>query len=104
MQITEKAIKDIEDIMDYIAFENHQPINALKIEKDIFYTIEKIGKNPFVFRHSPYYPTKTKIYREAFCHKWAIIYKIMAEQVTILRIIHSSKSNKFKKSALNSKK
>ena len=47
MQITEKAIKDIEDIMDYIAFENHQPINALKIEKDIFYIIEKFGKNPF---------------------------------------------------------
>ena len=91
VRITENALQDIDYITGYIAFINHQPLNAIRVGDALFETIDRIGQNPFAFRECLEIPTKNKIYRQAVCLSWLIIYKIKARVVTILGIIHSAR-------------
>ncbi|MBN1340146.1 MAG: type II toxin-antitoxin system RelE/ParE family toxin [Bacteroidales bacterium] len=91
VRLTEKARQDIDYITGYIAFINHQPLNATGVGDALFETIDRIGQNPFAFRECSEIPTKNKIYRQAVCLSWLIIYKIKAREVTILGIIHSAR-------------
>jgi plasmid stabilization system protein ParE len=69
----------------------HQPLNAVLVGDKIFNTIFRIGKNPFAFRECPEIPTKNKIYRQAVCLSWLVIYKIDSLEIRILGIIHSGR-------------
>lgn len=40
------ALQNINEITGYIAFINHQPLNAIKVGDAIFDTIGRIGQNP----------------------------------------------------------
>lgn len=91
VRITENARQDIDYITGYIAFINHQPLNAIRVGDTLFETIDRIGQNPFAFRECEEIPTKDKIYRKAVCLSWLIIYKIKAKEVIILDIIHSAR-------------
>jgi plasmid stabilization system protein ParE len=91
LRITENAQQNIDDITGYIAFLKHQPLTAIRIGDKIFQTIDRIEKNPLAFRECWEIPTKTKIYRQAVCMSWLIIYKVKASQIVILGIIHSSR-------------
>jgi plasmid stabilization system protein ParE len=91
VRITENALQDIDYITGYIAFINHQPLNAIRVGDALFETIDRIGQNPFAFRECEEIPTKNKIYRKAVCLSWLIIYKIKAKEVIILGIIHSAR-------------
>lgn len=76
----------------------HQPLNAIRVGDKILDTIFRIEKNPFVFRECPEIPTKNKIYRQAVCLSWLIIYKISSLEILVLGIIHSShKKSKVRK-------
>jgi plasmid stabilization system protein ParE len=101
VRITENARQDINYITGYLAFINHQPLNAIRIGDALFETIDRIGQNPFAYRECEEIPTKNKIYRKAVCLSWLIIYKIKSKEVIILGIIHSarkpSRIKKFKK-------
>jgi len=43
-------LHDIDQIADFIANYNQQPLNAVKVSEAIFETINKIAQNPFAFR------------------------------------------------------
>jgi len=91
VRITENAQQNIDQITGYIAFINHQPLNAIHVGDNIFETIDRIGRNPYAFRECEEIPTVNKIYRKAVCQSWLIIYKIKAEEVVILGIIYGSR-------------
>src|SRR5664279_3007904 len=92
VRILEEAFSDIDQIADFIANINQQPLNAVKVTEAIFETIKKIGQNPLAYRECEQLPTKTKIYRRAVCLSWIIIYKITKSGTLILSVIHGSRS------------
>lgn len=57
----------------------------------IFTAITRIEQHPLAFKECEEIPTKTKKYRRAICLSWLIIYKVVAHEITILGIIHSSR-------------
>ena len=91
IRISDNALRHIDDITGYIAYIKHQPLTAIRIGDKIFETIDRIEKNPLAFRECREIQTKTKIYRQAVCMSWLIIYKVKALQIVILGIIHSSR-------------
>ena len=101
IRILHEAYKDIDNITDFIADDNQQPLNAIKVGETIFTSIERIENNPFVYKECEQLTTKTKIYRQASCLSWLIIYKITATEIVILGVIHGarnpSKIKKFRK-------
>ena len=50
VRVTENAQQDIDYITGYIAFINHQPLNAIRVGDALFETIDRIGQNPLAFR------------------------------------------------------
>lgn len=70
INVSENALRNIDEITGYIAFIKHQPVNAIKVGDAIFNTIDRIGLNPFAFKECEELPTKSKIYRKAICKSW----------------------------------
>ena len=91
IRLSENALQNIDEITGYIAFINHQPLNAIKVGDAVFNALDRIQSNPFAFIECPFIPTKTKIYRQAICLSWYIVYKVIDTQITILGIIHTSR-------------
>jgi len=91
IRISNNAIQNINDITGFIAYIQHQPLNAIKVGDMIFDTIDKIELNPLIFQICEEIPTKTNIYRRAICSSWTIIFKVKGSQILILGIIHSSR-------------
>lgn len=92
IRILDEAYADIENITDYIANNNQQPLNAIKVGESIFTTIERIEKNPFVYKECWQLTTKTKIYRQVTCLSWLIIFKITSTEIIILAVIHGARN------------
>ena len=103
LRITEQALENLDQITGYIAFINHQPLNAIRVGDEIFRTIYRIGENPLVFRECEEIPTKNKIYRKAVCLSWHIIYKIKPAEIVILGIIHAHRRSSRVKSFIKAK-
>ena len=94
----DQAYKDIDNIIDFIAQDNQQPLNAIKVGERIFATIERIENSPFVFKECEQLVTKSKMYRQASCLSWLIIYKITSTQIVVLAVMHSARNpSKIKK-------
>jgi plasmid stabilization system protein ParE len=90
--------QNIEQIVDYIAFVQKQPLNALKVGDGIDETMSKIIENPLIYAECENIPTKTKIYREAVYKTWLIVFKVKTNHVTILGVLSSKqKASKFKR-------
>ncbi len=90
VRISHNALRNIDEIVGYIAFENHQPGNAMKIGSRIFETFDRIGRHPFAFKECEELQSKAKQYRQAVCSSWLIIYKVMQLEIVILGVIHSA--------------
>ena len=58
-------------------------------------TFERIERNPLSFRECDEIPTRSKTYRKAVCMSWLVIYKIIAAEITIPGIIHTSRRPSF---------
>jgi plasmid stabilization system protein ParE len=91
VRITNNTQENIDAITGYIAFINHQPLNAIKIGDAILATIERIKASPHAFKECEEIPTKTKIYRKVVCHSWHIVYKIVDVHIVIWGIIYASR-------------
>jgi plasmid stabilization system protein ParE len=91
VRITDSALQNIDDITGYIAYINHQPLNAIRVGDAIFDTIDQIALNPFVFRECEEIPTKNKIYRKAVCKSWLIVYRITSTEVIIIGVLYASR-------------
>jgi plasmid stabilization system protein ParE len=91
LRVSDNAFENLDEITGYIAYIKHQPLTAIKVGDNIFQTIDRIEKNPLAFRECREIPTKNKIYRQAVCMSWLIIYKVKASRIVILGIIHNSR-------------
>jgi plasmid stabilization system protein ParE len=91
IRLSENTVQNIDEITGYIAFINHQPLNAIKVGDAFFEAIDKIKQNPYAFKECGLIPTKSKIYRQKLCLSWYIVYKIVTPQIIILGIIHISR-------------
>ena len=91
VRLSLNAQQNIDEITGYIAFINKQPLNAIKVGDAIFLAIDRIAVDPFVFKECQQLLTKTKMYRQASCYSWNIIYKITAIEIVILGIIHQAR-------------
>ena len=91
VRLSINALQNIDEITGYIAFINHQPLNAIRVGDAIYKAIDRIGLNPHAFKECEELTTKSKMYRRAVCLSWLIIYKITGVEILILGIIHSSR-------------
>ena len=91
VRVSKNAIQNINDITGFIAYIQHQPLNAIKVGDMIFETIDKIELNPLVFQTCEQLPNKSNNYRRAICSSWTIVFKVTEFQILILGIIHSSR-------------
>ena len=91
VRISNTAIQNLNEITGYIAFVHQSPLNAIKVGDAFFTLFDRIEKNPFAFKECPELLTSSKIYRQAVCHSWLVIYKITLTEIIILGIIHGSR-------------
>lgn len=91
ISISTNAVRNLDEITGYIAFVNQQPINAIKVGETILDTLQRIELHPYSFRECDSLPTKSKMYRQAVCMSWNIIFKVTNTDIRILGIIHSSR-------------
>ena len=94
VRILNKAFQDIDEIANFIAINNQQPLNAIKVTETIFETVKKIGQKPFAYKECGQIPTKTKIYRQAKCLSWIIVFKILKAEILVLGVIHGARNPK----------
>ncbi len=92
IRVSTNAFHNIYEISRYLAFINKQPLNAIKVGDAIFKTIDRIEQNPFAFKECEQIPTKTKMYRQAVCLSWKIIFKITVTEIIILGVIHGARN------------
>lgn len=98
IRVSNYARQNIEETIKHIAFENGQPLNAIKVSEAIDETIMRIVANPFAYKECEQLPTKTKMYRQAVCLSWLIIYKITTAEILILSVLHGARNpSKIKK-------
>ena len=94
VRISVDALRHIDEIINYIAFVNQQPLNAIKVSEAIEKTIDNIAQHPLAYKECKPLSTKTKMYRQAVCLSWLIIYRISASEILILAIIHGARHPK----------
>ncbi|MBX9783526.1 MAG: type II toxin-antitoxin system RelE/ParE family toxin [Chitinophagaceae bacterium] len=98
VSISKNALQNIDEITGYIAFIKQQPYNAIKAGDALFEMCETIGRNPLAYKECKEIPTKSKMYRSAYCLSWHIVFRIKESNVLILGIIHhSGRPSKIKK-------
>jgi plasmid stabilization system protein ParE len=90
VRVTDKAEKDKEKIISFIAEKRNQTLNAVRIADAIQRRFARIGHNPWAFKECEEIPTVSKMYRRATCYSWSIVYKITRTEVIILGVIHQS--------------
>ncbi|HYF32612.1 MAG TPA: type II toxin-antitoxin system RelE/ParE family toxin [Chitinophagaceae bacterium] len=91
VKILEEAYHDIEEIVDFIAIANKQPLNAIKISDYFLKLLTESDALHLPTKECEQLATEDRIYRQAVCSSWLIIYKITDKKVIILGIIHSSR-------------
>ncbi len=92
VRVSNFARQKIEETIKYIAFVNQQPLNAVRVNEAIENTITRIAENPYTYKECEQLPTKAKMYRQAVCLSWLIIYKISAAEILILSVIHGARN------------
>ncbi|KAF2336352.1 type II toxin-antitoxin system RelE/ParE family toxin [Flavobacterium daemonense] len=98
LDISENYFQNLEEIVDYIAFEKHQPINAIKVGNGINKAMNKIIENPLIYSECENLPTKSKIYREATYKTWLIIFKLKKNHIMVLGVLSGKrKTSSFRK-------
>ena len=96
--VKDKFYQNFDQIVEYIAFIQKQPLNAIKVGDGIFETMAKIIENPMIYSECENIPTKTKMYREARYKTWLIVFKVKLYQIIILGVLSAKqKPNTFKK-------
>jgi plasmid stabilization system protein ParE len=93
VRLSENALKNIDEITNYIAIANDQPLNAIRVGDSLYESFDRIKKRPFAYRECLLIPTKSKMYRQKTCFKWNIIYRVTGVEIVILGIIHSARKS-----------
>ncbi|MCE2962134.1 MAG: type II toxin-antitoxin system RelE/ParE family toxin [Chitinophagales bacterium] len=89
--LSENAAKEFEDIIEYIAFANHQPINAISIGDEFIELIDKIGDNPFPYKINPYKSVLNENYKYVNFYNWLVFFRIVEHCIEIQGVMHGSR-------------
>ncbi len=90
---TEPAILDLDSIRDYIARDSQY--YAAQFVERIIETVEKLEKFPEIGRKVP--EAEEENIREFLFHTYRIIYRVEAERILVLTVIHGSRDLSHKK-------
>jgi plasmid stabilization system protein ParE len=90
VRVTEKAEKDVNEIVGFISDKRKQTLNGLRVADALERKFVRIGRNPWAFKECEEIPTTSKMYRRAACYSWSIVYRISHAEVIILGVIHQS--------------
>lgn len=82
-----EAVEDLESIASYISRDSVHYARA--VVSRIVATAESIPGNPNLGREVP--ELQDPIFRERFVHKFRVIYRLDAERVLVVAIIHGSR-------------
>lgn len=93
VRILDGVFQDLKQTIHFIAITSGQPLNAKKVSGAIAAAIQRIAVAPFAFKECEQLPTKSKIYRQAACLSYLIIYKVTKTEIIILKIIHSARKS-----------
>ncbi len=91
VRLSENALQNIDEITNYIATVNDQPMNAIRVGDSLYESFDRIKERPLAYRECLLIPTKSKMYRQKTCFKWNIIYRVSGAEIVILGIIHSAR-------------
>jgi addiction module RelE/StbE family toxin len=89
---TEPALKDIEDINDFVSRDSEY--YARKLIGNIFDSVEKLADFPRI-GHKVFEIEEDEV-REIFCHPYRIFYRVEKDCILILSIIHGAREIKTK--------
>jgi hypothetical protein len=84
VRIPINALQNIDEITGYIAFINHQPLNAIKVGDAIFATIDKIELNPLHLKNVRNYLPKQRCTERQPAIPGQSIYKITPTKILFL--------------------
>ena len=83
-----RAIRQIDDLADYIAKSSgHYPAIVVK---RIFGRMASVPDQPGQGRRVPEYDGPRE-YREVFVHSWRIIYRVDAESLVVVAVVHGAR-------------
>lgn len=83
------AKESLRDIIEYI--KKDSPIAAIKVRKKLIETAKSLNELPERFSKEEYLSDKEGNYRSITQWHYKIVYKILSEEVVILRFIHTSR-------------
>lgn len=96
VRISNYAFCNLEEIYQYIAFNDFKPTVASEVVAAIESKILKdIPSFPTFYPECPARRTKSKIYRQAMCKNYKVIFKVEGKVISIIGIVHSSRSASF---------
>ena len=96
VKISNYAFGNLQEIYHYIAFIDFKPLTAADVVSSIENKILiDIPNFPFYFPECPARRTKRKLYRQATCKNYKIIFRVDFETISIIGIVHSSRSKSF---------
>lgn len=82
-----EALEDLESIASYISRDSVH--YARSVVSRIVATAEFIPDNPHLGREVP--ELRSPVFRERFVHKFRVIYRVDADRVLVVAIIHGSR-------------
>ncbi len=91
IEYTNKAIKDLQDIKEYISTELYNPVSAQRIVDAIVYKIDVLSEQPEIGA-----PLSSRIrektdYRYLVCGNYNIFYRIEDKTVVIIRVLNAKR-------------
>jgi len=83
------AKESLRNIIEYI--KKVSPIAAIKVRKKLIETAKGLNELPERFSKEEYLSGKTGNYRSVTRWHYKIVYKVLSDEVVILRFIHTSR-------------
>jgi plasmid stabilization system protein ParE len=98
VRISNYAFSNLEEIHVYISYIDERPITANQVIDAIQNSIlVSIPKYPFRYPECPARRTIKKMYDQAIVKNYKILFKIESNLISIIAVVHSSRSRNFLK-------
>ena len=91
VRISKEFVSDIDNVFQY-GIETFGLSQAEKYENEIWRLLGSLSYSFLLFPECRYLPTKSKMYRWIILDSHLIIYRILKEEVQVLRMVHAKRS------------
>ncbi len=90
VKITEKALRDMDGIYEYIAVNLQSPENAMGQYNRIADSVLELGFFPVKFRLVDFEPEHSQGLRRMLVDNYSVFYVFEEEAVTVIRVLYSA--------------